>query len=280
MSLTYDYADQVLFPSLEDTFGIKIERRLTKRGWSVGPTFRGLATFKIYPLGIGEALSLKYPEKRFQNPQDFVVSTIDASIIVPESLHGEFEAAIRRDLDVLFPGVPVKTRILEDSNHESRVYILLVAISYSKLRWGHDILYAIPKPKKGKSSKSKAPVSISEHVSHKVTKGLFEEVSNMSTVDSHLQDQMVIYQAIARGLTSFTRRLEPVNDLQEMLRGLHLEDPSQMRKERTDKPFGEGSLHTQTARWVAAEMLGSIVYYHKGQVVEGAGICFNSSSSS
>jgi hypothetical protein len=38
-----------------------------------------------------------------------VVSTIDASIIVPESLHGEFEKAIRRDLDVLFPGVPVKT---------------------------------------------------------------------------------------------------------------------------------------------------------------------------
>jgi RNA 3'-terminal phosphate cyclase (ATP) len=271
-SLTFDFQDQVLLPILTQRFGIRVGRTLTRRGWTIGPTNRGHITFTINPIKPGEALSARDQDTRFSDAKDYEVSHIDATVIVPPSLHREFEETLRRDLGDLFPGVPMHTKKLEDSEHESRVYILLVAISESGLRWGRDILYALPKNKKAKSKKVVSPV---DDAVRKVTKGLFEEVRNRSQLDSHAQDQVVVFQALAKGLTSFPRRQEPVDEVRDLLRGLNFDEPSQMRKERTtDGPFGEGTLHTRTVRWVCAEMLPEVVFYNKGLAVEGAGIVF------
>jgi RNA 3'-terminal phosphate cyclase (ATP) len=48
-----------------------------------------------------------------------------------------------------------------------------------------------------------------------------------------------------------------------------------MRREKTDEPFGEGSLHSQTARWVAAELLPAAKWFNKGAAVEGVGLSFS-----
>ncbi len=55
-SLSYEYLDQVLLPSLETWFGIRVERVLVSRGWSTGgwnpggSASRGLIRFTIHPL--------------------------------------------------------------------------------------------------------------------------------------------------------------------------------------------------------------------------------------
>jgi len=278
LSPSFDYIDQVLLPILENRFGILVGRTLTRRGWSVGPTNRGRVAFTIQPVKSGEGLRLKDPQNQYLDSKNYVVAQIDATIIVPSTLHKEYEDALHRDLQVLFPGVQVNTRKLEESGHESRAYILLVAISGSGLRWGCDILYAIPKKRKGGNSKK--TISPIEDASRKVSKGLFEEVSNKSQCDSHAQDQLVVFQAVAQGPTAFPRWQQPVGGLQELMRGFNLEDPSQMRKENTGEPFGEGSLHAKTARWVVAELLPSVLFYNKGLAVEGAGISFGGSLSS
>jgi RNA 3'-terminal phosphate cyclase (ATP) len=270
-SPSFDFTNEVLLPVLEQRFGIRVGRKLTRRGWTVGPANRGHVTFTIYPVKPGAVLCPRDQASRFSDIGDYEVSHIDATVIVPPSLHRDFEESLRRDLGELFPSIPVNTK-LEDSEHDSRVYILLVAISASGLRWGRDVLYALPKNKKGKAKKIISPV---DDAVRKVAKGLFEEVSNRSQLDSHAQDQLVVFQALAKGLTSFPRRQEPVDEVHELLRGLNLDEPSQMRKEtRTDGPFGEGTAHCQTARWVCAEMLPDAIFYNKGLAVEGAGICF------
>jgi len=49
-------------------------------------------------------------------------------------------------------------------------------------------------------------------------------------------------------------------------------DKKKMRREKADKPFGEGSTHTTTARWVTTELLPAVEWYNKGSICEGVGM--------
>lgn len=280
-SLSYEYLDQVLLPTLEGWFGISVERKLLERGWSTGPASRGSVWFKIQPLILGEKLRLKNEALGLGTRlKDFEVKSVDVTIITPTGLHTGLETALRDDLERIFPGAVVSFRHQEESNHEARMYVLLVAKSET-LRWGRDHLYSAAR--KGKTTKE-----LSEEISNKVTNDLYREVSNGGVVDEYLQDQLVIFQALAEGRTSFPRNKSALlilmddqdkatqqleEEMKEEMAKLSLE---QLRKDKTSRPFGDpetDSRHTQTARWVTAEVLDSTVtWYQKGRVCEGVGL--------
>ncbi|KAH8907990.1 RNA-3'-phosphate cyclase 1 [Coniochaeta sp. PMI_546] len=257
-SLSWEYADQVLLPALESVFGVVVERRLVGRGWSAGSPERGEVWFRVRPVGLGERLRVREGVGRGYGGRDFEVRWVDVSILAPGGMHEGLQNAVVRGLEELLPRAEVRFGVVEDTVKESRVYVLLVARSET-LRWGRDVLTSLPKKRK------KGQGDFEEYVARKVCMELYEELEGRGTVDEFLQDQLVVFQALADGRTSFPRSGD--RGLEEELADLTTED--RMRRERAQGPFGEGSTHTTTARWVTAQLLGSVEWYNKGRVCQG-----------
>ncbi|KAI0172882.1 EPT/RTPC-like protein [Hypoxylon sp. FL1284] len=275
-SLSYEYLDQVLLPTLQDHFGINVERQLKKRSWSIGSLSRGSIWLKIHPLSPGQSLKLHQPWDKPITAQDFELEQIDVSMLVPFALREHLERVLVSDLDQLFPGVSINFRLFEDSGHEARLYVLLVAHSKTGLRWGRDYLY-------DKSRKKKDLATLSSEVSRRVCKDLFEEVSTRGVVDEYLQDQLVVFQALAEGRSSFHRGAEPAgvdtdggvaDTLDDSDGPLDHSKSKRTRRDRTESAFGEGSTHTMTARWIASELLPNAQWFNKGSICSGAGVSF------
>lgn len=315
-SLSFEYLDQVLLPQLESFFsGFRVGRRLLQgRGWSQGKVSRGTVSLTLHPLRPGETLRARRDtDEDAYGVEDLEVIAIDVSIIAPQAMHEALMEALVQDLGDLFPGVDVGFKMTEDSGADSRAYVLLVARSET-LRWGRDVLTsssgkgvggsppevgggkkgAAAGPKasangggkgKGSNKSGKAAVfSVSEGIARKVSKELYAEVSSGGVVDEFLQDQLVIFQALAEGRSSFPRGGGSVGDggnpirqgsqdsagLEEAMEHLRV-DGEAMRRDKTHEPFGEGSKHTTTARWVAAKLLPGVEWYDEGRVCQGAG---------
>ncbi|KAI5467880.1 RNA 3'-terminal phosphate cyclase domain-containing protein [Mariannaea sp. PMI_226] len=268
-SLSYEYLDQVLLPVLEDRFAIHVERKLKGRGWSLGPSSRGEIWLKISPLPIGRPLRAKAAAPR-KRPDSLQVSKVDVSMVVPGSMHEELQNTLVKDLGDLFPGAEVNLKLVEDSQLETRWYILLVAISEEGIRWGKDYLGSMPK-------KPKMRQTFIPQISHKLCRELYEEVSVGGELDEQLQDQIICYQALCEGYSSFPRGnvlAESSEDiLIDAMGNLDIGN-SRMRREKTQEPFGYGSLHTKTARYIVSQLLPTVEFYNKGNLVKGAGISF------
>lgn len=289
-SPSWEYLDQVLLPTLERWFGggerckWRVERRLVARGWSSGGRGgalpRGELWFRVQPLPRGAALELREEgllSELGAAPGDFDVVSVDVTIITPAGMHGCLQDALRDDLEEMFPGARLEFREPEESGHESRIYVLLVAKSET-LRWGRDVLY-------GGRRKGKSKTKLSQEVSQMVTRALQNEVLQGGVVDEFLQDQLVIFQALARGKTSFPRRMrqtrgnersssEAEDEVEEELEKLRISE--ELREDRVRGPLGDPEMdsnHTRTARWVASEMLEpKIKWYSKGRVCKGMGL--------
>lgn len=260
-SPSFEYFDQVLMPTLEERFGIAIERELRGRGWSLGPQSRGSIWLKVHP--VPRAQKLKFtPPPKYTFPESYEVKSIDVSIIVPRASHEQLQGALVKGLGVLFPDADVRFKLSEDSGDDARWSILLVAHSAAGIRWARDVLCSMPK-------RAKSRDAFIARVADSLCKELYEEVSLGGTVDEHLQDQVVSFQALAEGLSSLPRGDHPaeVGALADGVDGLDI----RMRREKTHEPFGHGSSHTQTARWVAAELLPLVEFYNKGDSVKGVG---------
>ncbi|EKJ67489.1 hypothetical protein FPSE_12304 [Fusarium pseudograminearum CS3096] len=266
-SLSFEYLDQILLPTLEERFGIQVERALEHRGWSIGPQSRGQISLKFHPLKIGQSLRYKAPEQR-KYPESYEIKAVDVSMVVPGNVHEKLQASLAKDLEELFPSTEICFKLTEDTNLDSRWYILLVARSTSGLRWGHDWLGSLPKKTKNRDR-------FTDQVSKQLCRGLWKEVEVGGQVDVHLQDQVVVFQALCEGYSSFPWGDGPGESSSRVviddMGNLDIGD-DRMRKEKTQEPFGYGSLHTQTARWVASEMLPNVEFYNKGDLVKGAGI--------
>ncbi|KAF7558547.1 hypothetical protein G7046_g5609 [Stylonectria norvegica] len=266
-SLSYEYLDQVLLPSLEERFGIQVERELKRRGWSLGPQSRGCIRVKLFPIPVGQKLRFKAAEPH-NFPESYEIKSVDVSLVVPGHAHEKFQEILVKDLGTLFPGSDVKFKLVEDSQADSRWYILLVAHSISGLRWGKDILRSMPK-------KTKSKDLFLSQVSSSLCRDLYQEVSLGGHVDEHLQDQLVCYQALCEGYSSFPRGELPDDAsssvLIDAMGNLDL-NGSRMRKEKKHEPFGNGNLHSQTARWVVSELLPSVEVFNKGDIFKGAGV--------
>ncbi|OTA99255.1 hypothetical protein M426DRAFT_325293 [Hypoxylon sp. CI-4A] len=277
-SLSYEYLDQVLLPTLQDRFGITVERQLKKRAWALGPLRRGCIWLKFRPLAPGQSLRLQQPWDKPLTAEDFRLKRIDVSMLVPLTLRKSLQDTLANDLSRLFPEVDINFVVVEDSEADSRMYTLLVAHSHTGLRWGRDYLH-------NRAWKNKKLEVLSAEISRKVCRQLFEEISIRGVVDEHLQDQLVIFQALADGRTSFPRSSEPADassetgfhhdsdDLEASLEGLKLEE-NKMRRNEIRKPFGEGSMHTTTARWVVSKLLPNVQWFNNGTICEGAAVSF------
>ncbi|KAK1763607.1 EPT/RTPC-like protein [Phialemonium atrogriseum] len=281
-SLSYEYLAQVLLPTLRDRFGVRAEAELRDRGWSVGTRAsepaRGHVRVRVWPLRVGETLRPTTAGLGGEGGRR-EVTAVDVSVVAPAHMHADLQGALFRDLDVLFPGAGARLEVLGDSGLDCRIYVLLVARS-GTLRWGRDILTSAPKKGNAKGKgKGKGGASLSDSIAGKVCKDLYEEVALGGVVDEFLQDQLVVFQALAEGETSFPRDGDGGDGWGTPRGKAGLEKPigdlnvgERRRKDKTHEPFGQGSTHTTTARWVAAELLPRVVWYNKGSVCQGAGV--------
>jgi RNA 3'-terminal phosphate cyclase (ATP) len=265
-SPSWDYVDQVLLPALEEHFNINhIERRLISRGWNSGrEQDRGTVWLRIQPLALGQPLRARERAAPYQK-EDFTLKSVDVTLLAPAELHSQFQQVLARDIDELFPDVDVRFPVVEDTGSDSRIFVLLVGRSTS-LRWGRDNLFSIPK-----KWKAKERAKVADIVSKKVCMELYRELELGGTVDEYLQDQLVVFQALAEGETSFPRDENGAADsLEKAMNALNIDD--RRHRDKMHEPFGEGSLHTTTARWVTAELLPKVVWYNKGRVCQGVGV--------
>ena len=96
-----------------------------------------------------------------------------------------------------------------------------------------------------------------EPTPQKVVDALDMEVRKGGLVDEFLQDQLIVFQALAEGKSIIPGTVEAANS-----------DRTHMDK--TDEPFGTGSTHTITARWVASQLLPHVQWMDGGRICEGA----------
>lgn len=244
-SLSFEYLDQVLLPALE-RFGVRVDRKLEFRGWSHGTPEIGSAKFLITPLRPGQAL--KEPA---WPPERGTITKINVSLIVPKEITQPLKVALLFELSLVFPDVEVNFIAVEDSRHKARIYTLLVAYTSTGLRFGRDWLYDL-------KTKDNTPDDLAVKISQKVVDELDIEVRKGGVVDEYLQDQLVVFQALAEGKSCIPGTLKELNSEGDCV-------------DKRDWPFGEGSLHTTTARWVASQLLPTVKWIDQGRVCEGAG---------
>lgn len=266
-SLTYEYFDQVLMPTLEERFGIQIERELKRRSWSLGRSSHGLIKLKVHPVAKGDKLSYSPPAK-YIYPASYEVKTVHVSMVTPAYSHKSLQDQIILGLGELYPDAGIQFRVTEDSASDGRWNVLLVAESEGGIRWAKDLLWSLPK-------NFKSPDGFIRKLASTVCRELYKETSFGGQVDEYLQDQLVVFQALCDGYSSFLRGdhpgdAEPEAALSGAMNNLSLSG-SRVRKEKTKGPFGHGSMHTQTARWVASELLPAAEFYNKGDFVKGIG---------
>jgi RNA 3'-terminal phosphate cyclase (ATP) len=245
-SPSFEYVDQVLLPALV-RFGISVERKLDCRGWSQGSRQIGSIRFTIHPLPFGQTLrSPDWPSERGE------ITQIDVSMVVPAAMHDDMKKAFLVELSTVFPEVDVEVLLVEDSGHKARMYALLVAHTSTGLRFGRDWLY-------DKTSKNKSPKTLSIEMARGIVAGLDRTLCRGGLVDEHLQDQLIIFQTLAAGMSVIPGSLETLNSSRE-------------RVEKTDEPFGDGTKHTTTARWVTSQVLPTEVkWIDRGRVCHGVG---------
>ena len=245
-SLSFEYLDQVLLPSLE-RFGIKVERKLEFRGWSHGPREIGSAKFGITPLKPGQKIKEPlWPEERGE------ITKVDVSIVVPKYLQDPLKKALLFEIGLVFEDAEAEFVVVDDSRHPARMYALLVAHTSMGLRFGRDWLY-------DEKSKNKTLDDLSTRIAQKVVDELDVEVRKGGLADEYLQDQLVVFQALTEGKSVIPGSFEAISS-----EGGHVD--------RTDEPFGDGSTHTTTARWVASQLLPQVKWKDRGRVCEGAGL--------
>ncbi|KAF3914835.1 hypothetical protein ABW20_dc0103979 [Dactylellina cionopaga] len=141
----------------------------------------------------------------------------EVTFIVPEDARRSFRETVNAWFeDRAAEGVDMEILKDEDSGHPSRYYMLIVAKTRNGYRIGRDWIW---------DRKKREVQQVAKDMVRKLWGWVQEEVEKGGCVDHYLQDQLVVYQVLAEG--------ESLVDGGEL---------------------GEGSLHTQTVRWVGSEV--------------------------
>jgi RNA 3'-terminal phosphate cyclase (ATP) len=233
-SPSYEYISQVLLPMLTHIGIPTINSSLHSRGWSQGGTQLGSVTYTVTPIST--------PLPAFQLIDRGDIISVKATIIAPKACEQHF----RDELDMMFENreeaifgdrEPMVEVVFENSRHDKRFYLLLVATTTTGVKLGRDWLYdhAV---KVGRSE------VIMSSMTKKVFRDLIAEIEHGGCVDEFLKDQLVVFQALAKGR-------------------------SVVNAGRTKEGPVESSLHAKTAQWVVQEMLG--VGFDEEGVCEGIG---------
>ena len=222
-SPSFEYVSQILLPSLSQMLGIPpISSTLHKRGWSTGRSEIGRATFVILPPTLNSVLPASVISERGD------LSKVYVSILAPDAqARSSIKENVIKQLLAYEPEIEIQFPVDENSGHEKRIYLLLVAETTNGHRLGRDWLYDM-KTKGVPLSKT------CDNLVAKVVKDLKRELKHGGCVDEFMQDQLVVFQALAGGRT------------------------------RIDCGKQEASLHTMTARWVVERIL-DIAFNQDGQ---------------
>lgn len=269
---SFEYLKQVFEPALLQYFGIEVECELVKRGWGVMPVTKGQIRVKFIPMPIDSficpqrAAKLGISEEEAdismqqQDESDVTLSTdvevetevqkVIATIVAPVAMHEILQDTVRLAISRVFnyldeddhDAIEIDTKASTPDHHS---YVLLVAHSDS-CRWGRDWMNS--------ESMGKRP-DLKGFVKEEMLRlcaDLEKEVSGASEcpVDQFLQDQLVVYQALAKGSSSFQRQKV----------GEELEDGAPLDSE-----------HVRRARVTAEKMLGA-KFTEAGALCIGAGV--------
>jgi RNA 3'-terminal phosphate cyclase (ATP) len=216
-SPSYEYVEQVLFPMLTVVGIPPITSICHSRGWSTGSMRLGGATFTI---------TLPAFDLRDRGE----VISVRATVLAPRDTEQDF----RDNLDLMFE--KRQSRIFGDTNdpqiditfepshHEKRYYLLLVATTSTGIKLGRDWLYD-GGVRAGKTAQ------IVPNMVRKVSDDLIAEIEHGGCVDEWMRDQLVVFQALAKGAS-------------------HVDGG------KRDGRALEPSLHARTGMWVAEKVLG------------------------
>ncbi|KAI0522184.1 RNA 3'-terminal phosphate cyclase-domain-containing protein [Xylaria bambusicola] len=276
-SPSYEYLDQVFLPTLERRFGIMVERRLEKRAWTIGPATQGTIWLKFQPIPPGQTLKVVEPWNTKRQKGELDIKRIDISILVPAGVREPLEEKMAERLYHQLQATDINFILNEDSGHDARMYALAVAHSETGLRWGWDFLY-------DRRWKKKHATTLAEEIAQVVSSRLWEQlVVHPAAVDEYLQDQLVVFQALAEARTTYwsrateafdsdklPERANDIDDVDQALEDVHIGE--RMRRDKTHEPFGFGSTHATTARWVTSELLPKVRWFNNGTICEGAGV--------
>ncbi len=211
-SPSIEYIDQVLIPMLVEKVGIPpITSQIIKRGWSSGRADVGAVRFDLTALPSNSKLS------EFHLTDRGDVTRMHVSILASDSAaRNTLKKLVIERLLARHPDVEIVFPIEEDTKNGARLYLLIVAETSNGYRLGRDCLW-----------ERKSNASMLETVANTVTKQLEEELQRGGCVDEYMQDQLVVFQALAEGRSV-------VDSGKDMY----------------------ATLHTRTARWVAELLLG------------------------
>ncbi|KAL8690114.1 MAG: hypothetical protein Q9218_004363 [Villophora microphyllina] len=211
-SPSIEYTSQVLIPLLVEKVGIPpMSVQVIKRGWSSGRADIGAVQFDLKPFASGS----KLPKFHFSDRGEVV--KMHVSILAPDSTMRErLRGKVIEKLLARHPNVEVLFPVEEDTKNGARWYLLIVAETSNGYRLGRDCLW----DRKSKSDTLEAVASF-------VVKGIEQELERGGCVDEYMQDQLVVFQALAEGRST-------VDSGKDMY----------------------ATLHTKTARWVAEQLLG------------------------
>ncbi|CAF9934903.1 MAG: hypothetical protein HETSPECPRED_009401 [Heterodermia speciosa] len=215
-SPSFEYVDQVLLPMLQKKVGIPpIRMKLNKRGWTHGGNVIGSITFDVTPFPYGFSL----PSFSFTDRGE--VTSFHVSILAPGTIaRNSVREKITNKILMLYPETEIFFPVDEDSGSPKRLYLLLVAETSNGYRLGRDWMY----DRKATASMAEQK---NEQLVEQVWKELEAEITHGGCVDEYMQDQLVVFQALAKGQAEI------------------------------DDGKGRGpSLHTKTAKWVAEQVLG------------------------
>lgn len=229
---SFEYLKQVFEPALKQYFGIEINCELIRRGWAQQPISKGEIKVALTPLALDttiipeKAAQLGIAEEGHQSEDlvdiDIDIRKVTATIVAPITTHKLLQDIIHDAIETEFFIEDLDITIdMQDSkvDHKTRaddhVYILLVAQSDS-CRWGMDWISS-------KSSniwhedleddvRDKTEVTLEKEDDKKqiteLCRTLYNDITgeNECLVDHFLQDQLVIYQALAKGKSSFQKQ--------------------------------------------------------------------------
>ena len=214
-SPSIEYACQVLLPMLSQKLSIPlIATTIHKRGWSTGRSEIGSVTFDIEPLPPAFIL----PTFSLQDRGE--LAKVHVSVLAPEATaRKSIRDMVTRHLLAYSPAIEISFPVDENSGSDKRFYLLLVAETSNNYRLGRDWLF-------DEKARGLSTEQLCEKLVSKVVKDLKNELRHGGCVDEYMQDQLVVFQAIAAGKAE----VDYGNDR-------------------------EATLHTKTARWVAERVV-------------------------
>ncbi|KAI4099533.1 MAG: hypothetical protein L6R37_005924 [Teloschistes peruensis] len=211
-SPSVEYISQVLIPLLVEKVGIPpMAAKVIKRGWSSGRADVGSVQFDLKPFSSGS----KLPEFHLTNRGEVV--KMHVSILASDSnMRDKLRGKVVEGLLARYPNVEIFFPVEEDTKSGARLYLLIVAETSNGYRLGRDCLW-----------ERKTNAATLEAITGTVIKELEKELERGGCVDEYMQDQLVVFQALAKGRST-------VDSGKDMA----------------------ATLHTKTARWVAEQLLG------------------------